>query len=267
MTEPSEITVHETPEISLSAHHILDVGSFSLTNTVLASLIVSLLITAIAVFFRTKVRLIPGRFQVFMELLVGFFLEQLEAAWGSEERARKVLPLVLTLFLFLLIGNQFVFLPLVASVMKGGVEVFRTPSTDLSLTLTFAITMVLGAHIIAMFVHPLQHPMHYLKINSLIGIRKIKDIPNALLEMFLGVLEVIGDIAKMMSLSCRLFGNIFAGEVVITMVTFLVAYIVPMPFILIAFFGGIIQAFVFCLLSLNFMAAIARSSEAHGHGH
>lgn len=253
--------MEEISVLTLPANSIITIGAFHINNSVLAIFVVSLIIILMSVIFRNRMRLIPGRFQVAMEGIIEFFLEQLTSAWGSQERARKTLPLIITIFLLILIANQFSLIPLVSSVVADGVQVLRTPTSDLTLPLTLAFSIVIGSHIVALSRHPLRHLGNFIKIKPILMIRSLKDVGNAFIEVFLGLMDIIGEMAKILSMSCRLFGNIFAGEVMIAVITGLVAYVVPMPFIFLSAFSGIVQAFVFSILALNFMAGIIRSSE------
>lgn len=249
------------PEINVPSFPIITTPWFHLTNSVIATLLISFFLILFSLYFRKKLSLKPGRLQVVLELLVDFFLTLMTSAWGSEKRARKFIPLIFTIFLFLLIANQFSNIPLVSSIMKDGIQVLRTPSSDLTLTVTLAIVMVMGSHAVALVRFPIRHLKNFFKFHLLFTIRKLKDIPHVFLEIVLGLLDIISEIARVLSMSFRLFGNVFAGEVMIGVMTGLVTYVIPMPFMFLSAFSGIVQAFVFSILSLNFMAMITRSSE------
>ena len=247
--------------LTLPANPIVTVGDFHVNNSVLSTFVVSMIVIVFAIYLRRNLKLIPGRLQVAMEGIVQFFIEQLNAAWGDEKRGKQLLPLIITLFLFILIANQFSIIPLVASIMTEGVQVLRTPTSDLTLPLTMGVSVVVGSHIVAFSRHPLRHIGNFIKFHHLLKVRSVSGFFNALLEIVLGVLDIVGEFAKILSMSCRLFGNIFAGEVMIAVITGLVAYFVPMPFMFLSIFSGIVQAFVFTILSINFMAGIIKSSE------
>jgi F-type H+-transporting ATPase subunit a len=240
---------------------ILDLAGLNVNNSVLATLAVSVFLILLFMVFKRSLKIIPGKLQVAIESFLGFFMTQLETAWGSEERAKKYLPLILTLFLFLLIANQFSVIPLVSSVVSDGVQVLRTPSSDLGLAVTLALIVIGASHVIAFTHHPIRHIGNYIKPHELLKVRSVSGFFNALLEIFLGLLDIVGEIAKVVSLACRLFGNVFAGEVMVAVMTGLVAYIVPMPFIAISIFSGLVQAFVFALLSVQYMPGIILASE------
>ncbi len=266
MIAPAE-THTESHEIALPSKPVLEISGFHVTNSALAFFVVTFLIIIMAISVKNSFKLIPGRFQVLLEDIIGFFLPKLEAAWGDREKALKALPIFFTMFLVLMVTNQFVFLPFVSSLVKGGLPALRTPSTDLSFTLSIAMMMILGSHLVALAFHPIKHLGHYTRLELLFKARNIKQALNACLEVFIGFLEIIGDCAKMTSLAFRLFGNIFAGEVLVVIIQGLVSYIVPMPFILIAIFAGVIQSFVFTLLTLNFMATIMKPTFSEHASH
>ena len=74
------------------------------------------------------------------------------------------------------------------------------------------------------------------------------------IQFFVGILEIVSEVAKMISFSFRLFGNIFAGEVLLIIIGFLAPYVVPAPFLMLEIFVGFIQALVFAMLTLVFIS-------------
>ncbi len=249
------------PEITLETTPILNIAGLNISNSVLATLSITLIIIVMGFFLKRSLKVVPGKLQVALETFMGVFMTQLKSAWGSEERARKYLPLILSLFLFLLIANQFSVIPLVASITAEGSAALRTPSSDLGLTVALALVVIVSSHVIALKSHPIRHIGSFFKFGEFFKVRSVSGFFNACLEFFLGLLDIIGEIAKVVSLACRLFGNIFAGEVMIAVMTGLVTYLVPMPFIAISMFSGVVQAFVFALLSVQYMAGIVQSAE------
>ncbi|MBI2861420.1 MAG: F0F1 ATP synthase subunit A, partial [Chloroflexi bacterium] len=94
--------------------------------------------------------------------------------------------------------------------------------------------------------------------------RRITDLLLGTIDVFVGILETITEFAKIISFSFRLFGNIFAGEVLLGAITFLIPWVAVLPFFGLEIFVGIIQAFVFAGLTLAFMtAAVAGHAESH----
>lgn len=250
------------PEFSLRSQNIIEFGSFHVTNSVAASFVVSLLVVAIAILAVRNASLVPTRMQLFIEMLIEIFLGMLVTAYGSRKRALKYLPYTVTLFLFLMIANQFSSLPVLASLKAGDGSLFRTSPSDWSQTIALAIVSLGSAHLIALSAAPLGHIGNFIKLGNFFRIRKVSDLANALLEFFLGLLDIVGEFAKFISMSARLFGNVFAGEVLVAVIGGVSAYtqfIVPIPFLGLGIFSGFVQAFVFTLLSIQFMAGTITS--------
>ncbi len=262
--------------VEIAPEHVLEIGEFAVPNTMTGTLLVSFFIIVFALLVRRKAGIIPTRLQVLFESLFVFFLDKLEEGLG-EKRARKLVPLVMTLFMFILVSNQLILIPLVGSITSPHGPFFRTPTTDYSATIALAISVVVLSHVLALFVSPLGHIGNYFRVAGFFDILRRKRPPGDLLtvfiEFFLGLLEIIGDLGKIVSLATRLFGNIFAGEAVIIIISgllFVTQFFVPIPFIVLASFAGLIQAFVFSLLTILFISNNivhashqAERSEAH----
>lgn len=250
----------EEHTVQLAPEPVLEIGGFVLTNTQVASILVSVILITLAIFVRRKAGIVPSRLQVLFEIIFLFFYEKIEEGIGSV-RARKLTPLVVTLFLIILFSNQFILLPLVSSVVTPEGEFFRTPTTDYSMTIALALLVVVLSHVVAFIISPLGHVGNYLRLGGffqiLRGQRPVKELFNVFIDFFLGLLEIIGDLGRIISLATRLFGNIFSGEVVIIIVMslmFATQFLVPIPFIVLAVFAGLIQAFVFSLLTVLFIS-------------
>ena len=246
------------PEFTLKSENIIEYGSFHVSNSVLASFAVSIIVLLIAFLCTRRAAVVPTRAQLMLEVIVEFFHDMLKTAYGSEKRARKYLSYIVALFLFLLVANQFSALPIVASITTDHGPLFRTSTSDWSQTISLALISLGAAHLIALFASPLKHIGSFIKIGSLFKVRSFSDLGNALLEIFLGILDIIGEFAKLLSMSARLFGNIFAGEVLIAVIgglSIYTSFLVPVPFMALSVFSGLVQAFVFTLLALQFMAA------------
>ena len=154
--------------------------------------------------------------------------------------------------------------------MGGGEREFlpllRPANSDLNLTLVMAFVTIIGSHIIGMvtlgfFVHWNK----FIQLGTLWkAVTSLKPIAilTALIEFAVGLLEIVSEIAKIASLSLRLFGNIFAGEVLITVIASLAAFLVPLPFMALELIVGLIQATVFSMLALVYLTVM--STAPHG---
>jgi len=253
------------PAISLIPEVLFSFAGIGVTNSVLASISVSLIIFFLSLVFLRNLRLIPTKGQLVFEEIVGFFYNQTKASFGNEKRAKQYLSLIITIFLFVLIANQFTLIPLVQSIVVDGVNVFKTPTAHLSQTLTLSFLVVAISHIAAFWISPLKHLSNVFNLAEIFKVKSVADLPNMFLQIFLGILNIIGEFAKVISLAARLFGNIFAGEVMVGVIAGLsygTMFLVPIPFMAISIFSGIIQAFVFAFLSLSFISGTITSVES-----
>ena len=248
------------PHIQLASEPAFEIGEFTVTNTMTATVVTTLLVIVFAIAVRWKAGVVPSRLQILFEDLFLMFYTQLEDAVG-EKKARMIAPLIVTLFMFILTANMFILIPIVGSLVTEHGHFFRTPTTDYSMTIALAVITMFTAHVLAFFASPLGHIGNYIRVKPLWqiirGKRPVGELLNAGIEIFLGVLEILGDFIKVISLGTRLFGNLLAGEVVIIVISglmFATQFLVPIPFIVLASFAGLIQAFVFTLLSTLFIS-------------
>lgn len=248
------------PQISLKAEELFRIGSFPVTNSMALGAVVLVVIVVFGLMLRRKVSLIPGGFQNMLESILEGFLKLMDSVLGNRKKSEKYLPLVLTIFLLVVLSNWFGLLPGVGSIGIRGISgesrtsftpLFRAPAADLNFTVAIAILAVFCINLFGILT--LGFVRHFSKFFT---------FKNPLYT-FVGLLEFISEFAKMVSFSFRLFGNIFAGEVLLIIVGFLVPYAVPLPFLFLEIFVGFIQAFVFAMLTLVFIAMATAEHEAH----
>lgn len=275
--EAGETTPTETAEshesaggghLGLQPDAIFHLGPIDITNGHMAFLLISLILVGFGLYVSTTAKLVPTRAQSMVESLVLWFREKTELAFHDQKLAKKLLPLILTLFLAIFISNQFMALPFL-SVLFQDHALFRVPTTHWGFTLALGLMVVITSHIIAFTISPRRHFGHFIKLEMFLKIRSLPDFLNFLLEGFLGFLEIIDEIAKVISISARLFGNIFAGEVmalVVVGISTYTSFVVPIPLYVLGIFVGLIQAVVFTLLSIQYLSRMANSvGSAHGH--
>ncbi|MDF2571691.1 MAG: atpB [Sporomusa sp.] len=174
---------------------------------------------------RINWRLVPGGWQNFVELVIEGLLAQIDSTIGPN--GRKVAPLIITLFLFLLIANWL-----------GLVPGFTSPTNDINTTLGLALMIIIIVH------------GYSIKTKGLLAHFKHFIEPNIL---FLPI-NIIEELAKPVTLSFRLFGNILAGEILIVILGILVPYVAPTLWLAFSVFVGIIQALIFTMLSMSYLS-------------
>lgn len=266
---------YHLPEISLAAEEIplpFEVPLFghSVPNTLPATWLTMLVLIVVAFFATRKMELVPSGLQNAVEAIVEMFYNFVKGVAG--ERARVFFPLVATFFFFILISNWMGILPGYGSFgvkeIHEGHEViipfFRSANAHLSTTIALAIVSVgatqyfgfklLGKPFLNRYFtfkgSPKKEEAAAGGLARLVG--KLGGFMEKVGNAFAGILELISEFIKILSFSFRLFGNIFAGEVLLIVVSFLCAFLASLPFMILEIFVGLIQALIFSMLSLVF---------------
>ena len=259
--------------IPLAAEPIFEIGNFTITNSMLNAYIAVAFFVLVALVVSKKINIIPKGIYNLIETLIEFALAEIEKVTEDKKKARAFLPLVATIFFFILFSNWLGQLPGTGSIGVYGylhghfelIPLLRPATSDLNLTLGIAMIAILTTHFAGM--RSLGIFNHISKFLNFKGIFKsFKKGPMAVViacvEFFIGLIEIIGEFAKTLSLSLRLFGNIFAGEVLMTVMLGLFSYVLPIPFMFLELLVGVIQATVFAMLTLAFLVVATMS---HGH--
>ncbi|MCR4306098.1 MAG: F0F1 ATP synthase subunit A [Candidatus Daviesbacteria bacterium] len=222
---------------------------FPITNTLLVSWITMAALLVIAFLATRKVQLVPSGLQGLFEMIVDFGYTTVSELAGNQ-KAKVFFPIVMTFFLFILFSNWIGLLPGFATITYHKEPLLRSMNSDLNMTLALALTSAFLTHAFA---------LRYLGLLSYLG----KWFTLNPIFLFVGLLELVGEFTKIVSLSFRLFGNIFAGEVVLSTVSSIFAFIVPLPFYFLEIIVGFVQAAVFMMLTLVFMVLLSEKHEAH----
>lgn len=233
-------------DISLSPEILFYIGSWPISNTFFWSVFVILFLAVGSFFLRRRLRLIPGKFQNLLEMLVEGAYDFIESIVGNKIKARRAFPLIFTMFFFIFFCNLLVYIPGQASVTiktaGGAVPLFRAIISDYSLVFMMTMVSVIITQIVAIAA---AGPWKY--IGKFISLKSP-------LKFFLGIMDLVGELAKIMSLSFRLFGNIFAGEVLGAVMLFLFPFFLPLPFLFLGLLTAVVQPFVFAVLTLVFIS-------------
>ena len=249
-----DITVSLVPEV------ITEIGGFPITNSFLMMLVVSVVIIIGALILNKKKSEVPRGFQNLMESVLEGLFNLVDSVTGDREQTKKFFPIVATIFIVIILSNWIELVPGLGTIglnqLHHGEEVFvpfvRSPSADLNMTAAIAIFAVIAAQVMGVMA---------LGIKKYAGKFFISPFKKPyFIGTFVGILEIISEFAKIISFSFRLFGNIFAGEVLLLVMLTLVPLFVPLPFLFLEIFVGFIQALVFSMLTLVFFKMAA---EAH----
>jgi len=284
--ENIEITQNATPkvieqkvshEVTIFAEPIFHIGKFQITNSFLTSWLAVLVIFFLALAIRLKLKKIPGKLQNVFEVILEGALSLVDQVTNDRKISQKIFPLVFSLFIFILINNWLGLLPVLGSfgfLVKEGVNtafvpLLRSGTADINTTLALSIMIVIGSNIFGIFAIGLWKTFNkYVNLKGLGEIfTKVKKDPTVLIvapiNFFVGLLELLGEVAKIASLSFRLFGNVFAGEVLLASMAAIFAYIVPGPFLFLEVFVGLIQALIFSLLATVYFTIASQDHSDH----
>jgi F-type H+-transporting ATPase subunit a len=223
------------------------------TDTVLATAIAAVIVLGLAFFLRAKVTStgVPGGVQLFWEAITVQTRTQIENAIGMKI-APFVLPLAVTLFVFILVANWISVLPVQYTSADGAIhELLKPPASDINFVLALALFVFICYHAAGFWRRgPLGHPWRVLKGHVAI----------------LAPINVVEELAKPISLSLRLFGNIFAGGILVALIALFPPYILWLPNAIwksFDLFVGAIQAFIFALLTILYFSQSMELEDDH----
>lgn len=241
--------------ISLAAEELFKVGNvFPITNSLMTTWIVMVAVTIISFLATRKVSLVPGVLQSGAEILVDGIWNLYESVLG--DKTKYYFTLLATLFVFIIFLNWAGLFPGAGTVgffrQEEGQNVLvpfiRGGTADLNTTLALAIIAVVMIQISGFATLGLGYLKKFINFSSPIG-------------FFVGLLELVSEVSRIISFAFRLFGNIFAGEVLLTVIAFFIPLLAPLPFIGLEFFVGFIQALVFSMLTAVFLSLATQKAH------
>ncbi len=277
VTQNNTAIIHDS---TLFAEPIANFHGFQITNALLTSWVVVIIIAILSISLRRSLKKVPGMLQNIFEVVIDGALNLADQVTGSRKVTEKVFPLAITVFFFVLINNWLGILPLggfgiLTHTPEGTafVPFLRSGTADINTTLALAVIAVIGSNIFGIIAIGLWKVFNkYVNLKALGSIPgKIKKEPTVLLiapiTFFVGILELIGEFAKIASLSFRLFGNVFAGEVLLLSMGAIFSYGLPVPFMFLEILVGVIQALIFSMLVLVYFTIAAQDHDAHDEEH
>lgn len=242
------------PHISLAAEIITRIAGFPISNALITTWLVMGLMIAGSFLVTRRMTLVPGGAQSIAELLIGGLYDFFETVTGTY--VAQVFPLVASLFLFVLIANWVGLLPGVGTIGFFHGEEFtpmlRGATADLNTTLALAVFAMVAIQYYGFKTAGVHYGKRFINLGNPI-------------HFFLGILELVSELSKVVSFAFRLFGNIFAGEVLLAVMAFLMPFIVPLPFLTMELFVGFIQALVFSMLTAVFLSVAVSHGEHEKH--
>jgi F-type H+-transporting ATPase subunit a len=240
-TEGAEgLSVHLNPYV------VGHFGGVPITATLLTVWLVMLLLAVFAITVRTRLNLVPNKLQSVAEVAVGGVYDYVHDVLGEKKYADKYFPVIMTIFVFILAINWVGLIPGIGAIGFYSEEYHFTPlfypgSTDLNITIGLALVSFFTIELAGVLaIGVWKYAGKFLNFTSIMG-------------FLLGLMELISELARLVSFSFRLFGNIFAGKTLLLVAMFFVPYVLPIPVYAYEIFVGLIQALVFAILTLFFI--------------
>jgi F-type H+-transporting ATPase subunit a len=237
--------------VSIAPETVFEFLGVHITNSILTTVLVTTVIVLTAIFISSRIQFVPGALQVVVETIIGTMNKLVENMSGSH--SKEFFPYIMTFFIFILVSNLTGILPGVGTfgVTEGEklIPLFRPPTADLNTTISLAMISVIMTQYLG-----LKHLGFKLHLKKYINLKSP-------IDAIVGFLEFLAEIAKLISFSFRLFGNVFAGEVLLTVILFLVPAFFPLPFLGLEIFAGFIQAVVFSILTLVFWSLAVQKTH------
>lgn len=244
-----DVFANAGPHISVKSEEVIHIFGIGLTNSHLLGIIG--LILLVWLLFRTSAVAAGKKKPNFATRLVTWTFEGLyntvKQVIPDQTWAKRVAPLVITIFFFVIAQYWLGLLPIVGPITIDGTPMFRGMVADLNMTFSLALVTIIGAQVYA---------FKYLGFKGNMGRYFINPLKDPIMT-FVGLLELVAEMSRLLGLSFRLFGNVLAGEVLLIMIAYLTQFVSPIalqPFYLFELFIGGIQAYIFFMLSTVFIS-------------
>src|SRR5579859_760893 len=276
------VQLWKLPNISIAPEQLFTLFGFPITNTLLCTWIVIAILFFLCYLGTRRQDLVPSGWQNAFEFLVEGLLGLVEGVSGKK-KGRMFFPFVASFFVFILVANLLDVIPgvdTIGQVTSGAspgllfgadsnklITWLRPPTTDLNLTIAMAVVSVVATQFFGFTILGAKG-----QLSKYFNFGALKKGPMGLVEFVVGLLEIISELGRLVSFSFRLFGNIFAGSVLLAVFAFLLPVVTSIVFVPFEMFVGAIQAFVFGFLTLVFMEVGTMShdhaeSGTHEEGH
>jgi len=249
------------PTIDIRAEHLFNIGPLKVNNSMLLGILGYLIVAAIFIYVISCIK--KKKTNIFVKIICWGYetlYESVEQIVGDKKIARQVAPLPITLFFVIIVNYWIGILPFVGPITLNGAPLFRGLMADMNVTFAFAIISMVAVQVYAAKTHGFFGNLGRYFINPL----------KSPIGSFVGILELIAEFSRLIALSLRLFGNVFAGEVLIVMIGFMTSYaasIALLPFMVFELFIGTIQAYVFFMLTTVFISLGMASHDTNDDHH
>jgi len=264
----------ESPEPHLPAPVLFHVFGLPITNTIIAGWITVVFLVVISWVVTRRMKIVPGRLQAAFEFLLGWIFDLCNSIAG-EENGRKFFPVICTIFLFVLFNAWLSLIPGFGSILFGHHELLRGANTDINTPLAIALVSFVFVEYYGLKTLGIKYLRKFVDVGAFFGSvgkvfkGKAKEGLSGLFSgavgIFIGGLETLSELIRIVSFTFRLFGNMTAGEILLLIAAFLIPWVLALPFYGLELLVGFVQALIFSGLTLVFvtMAVSPHEGEAH----
>ena len=270
---PSWISVPQ-PHPELPAEVVFHLFGFPIANSVIAAWLTIIVLVAFSYAVTHRMRLIPGRLQMVFEFLIGWVYNLCQSVAG-EDRGRRFFPVVSTIFLFVAFNAWLALLPGFGSILvhtaHGEVHLLRPANTDINMPLALALASFIFVEYFGLKTLGIRYLNKFINVGPFLGsigqiargkVRAgLSGLMTGFIHMFVGLLETLSELVRIVSFTFRLFGNMTAGEILLLVAAFLIPWLFALPFYGLELLVGFVQALIFGGLTLVFLTL---ATSAHG---
>jgi len=253
------------PIDSVYSETIFTIAGFKVNNSTIFTVFILFLFALFCFFVIRKFTITPGKTQLIVESIYGLIESLVLQITGSKRETRTILPFIGSLFLFIVVSNLLGSVPVISSITFDGRYILRSPTSDFNTTFALALASIFIIQIISIRDFGIfGYIGKFVKIKELYyGFKKgISAGMFSIVDFLIGFLDIISEIAKVISLSLRLFGNIYAGIVLTSVIFMGMAYILPAVWVGMGLLFGIVQAVVFsALVTAYYVLAVKPKPE------
>ncbi len=271
---PSWLSVPR-PDPKLPAEVVFHLFGFPITNSVVGAWLTIIVLVGVSYAVTRRMRLIPTRLQSALEFALGSLFNFCQSVAG-ERNGRKFFPVVATIFLFVILNTWLSLLPGFGSIMVTTAEgehvhLLRAANTDINMPLALALMSFvfveyfgirsLGVRYLGKFINVGQF---FRSLGQLVRGRLrigLSGLITGFISIFVGFLETLSELVRIVSFTFRLFGNMTAGEILLLIAMFLVPWLFALPFYGLELLVGFVQALIFAGLTLVFLTIAVTSHE------
>jgi len=251
---------------TINTETIFNIWGFPVTNSILMVWLITVIILIFSYFISKRARVMPKRWQIIFEAFNGAVRGLIDKITGDSAITEKIFYLIASLFIFIGFSNLLgLFLPFLGSFTYKEMSIFRSPTTDFNVTLSLAFSMVLFIQASSIKKWGfLKHFSNYFKFCEIInGFKKgIGSGVMGMIDFLIGLLDIVSEVARVISLSMRLFGNMFAGEMLAVILLGFFAYFLPISWMVMNIFSGFVQAMVFGSLTAAYYSLAVKGAES-----